>query len=107
MDKNKVTSAIFCNHANEMPNNASGVNCKCPDNCYCRHEGACKADILDAIDLFCNARGQALELEARHSNRPNARKSKVGGSCAMCKPHKHKWSHKFKATERNKKKELK
>ena len=41
----------------------------------------------------------------RHPNRANARKSKVGGSCAMCKPHKHKWEHKFKAKNRNKKKE--
>jgi cell division FtsZ-interacting protein ZapD len=33
-------------------------------------------------------------------NRKNARKNKPGGSCRMCKPHKHKWEHKFKVKTR-------
>jgi len=35
-----------------------------------------------------------------HPNRPNKRKEKTGGGCAMCKPHKHTWEHRFKKKDR-------
>ena len=36
-----------------------------------------------------------------HPNRLNAHKKKQGGSCAMCKPWKHKWQPKFKEQDRH------
>lgn len=41
-------------------------------------------------------------MEIAHPNRIHARKKKPGGSCAMCKPWKHKWEHKFKIKEQQK-----
>lgn len=38
-------------------------------------------------------------------NRANKRKQKSGCGCKMCKPHKGKWSHFFKAKDRAKMKE--
>lgn len=43
-----------------------------------------------------------FNMEIAHPNRIHARKKKPGGSCAMCKPWKHKWEHKFKIKEQQK-----
>ena len=38
----------------------------------------------------------------RHPNRPNKIKDKKSSGCAMCKPHKHGWSSRFKDKEKSK-----
>lgn len=45
---------------------------------------------------------EASKYTIKHINRANARKKKPGKSCAMCKPNKHKWGHKFTNEARNK-----
>ena len=40
-------------------------------------------------------------MELKHINRRNAKKSKQGCGCKMCKPHKGGWVHKFKPKDRS------
>lgn len=46
--KKPMLAAVFCEHANE-----SGMNCRCPEHCYCRREGSCKkrktAEEIEAV----------------------------------------------------------
>lgn len=40
-----MKSAVYCEHANESPlyaRDGDKLVCRCPEDCYCKHEGGCK-----------------------------------------------------------------
>lgn len=57
-ERARLTPAIFCNHANEVP-----MRCPCADDCYCRANTCSAVDVSRALRQAKHARVEGRKPE--------------------------------------------